>query len=139
MAVIDIGRNYQYWTEISDKGSKNIHVIIENVPDELWCRLDDPDGDEWIDTVLAPYIDFEDYPKQKELQVRTAKEAGEYLEQIVKQRGKTAEDLAELLDTTVEKINGVFAGEVFINPFTAFEKMCDYLSLDPLDFIYKDR
>ena len=39
-------------------------------------------------------------------QMRTAKEAGEYLEQIVKQRGKTAEDLAVLLNTTVEKING---------------------------------
>ena len=33
-------------------------------------------------------------------QMRTAKEAGEYLEQIVKQRGKTAEDLAVLLNTT---------------------------------------
>lgn len=72
-------------------------------------------------------------------QMRTVKEAGEYLEQVVKQRGKTAEDLAVLLNTTVEKINGVFAGEVFVNPFTAFEKMCDYLEIDPLDFIYKNK
>lgn len=63
------------------------------------------------------------------------KEVGEYLQKVTEQQGKTAEDLAILLDTSVEKINGVFNGEVFVNPFNAAEKLCDYLGITIQDMI----
>ena len=67
--------------------------------------------------------------------MRTMKEVGEYLRKITEQQCKTAEDLAILLDTSVEKINGVFNGEVFVNPFSAVEKLCDYLNITIEDMI----
>ena len=60
---------------------------------------------------------------------------GEFLHNIMEQRGKTPEDIATLLDTSVEKIYGVFAGEVFINPFSNVEKLCDYLDITVAELV----
>lgn len=67
--------------------------------------------------------------------MRSAKELGEFLEGLLEEREKTVEDIAELLDTTVEKINGVLDGEVFINPFSNVEKLCNYLGITVLEML----
>ena len=61
--------------------------------------------------------------------MRSAKEVGKFLRNLMKEHGETPTDIAKLLDTTVEKINGVLNGEVFINPFENVEKLCDHYGI----------
>lgn len=59
MSVVNIGRNYTYYPSETSDGKLIVHIVVNDVPKALWDRLYNEEG--WIDEILTPDIEFEDY------------------------------------------------------------------------------